>query len=204
MEQRDYPYSNFKVATEKTRREVLTISEIELLEKLDLGDDQQSYRDVRNMFLFAFYTGLRISDVIRLDRSYVRTVDQGYMLDFNTFKAKKRAQLPLYNLFPVQDQPSKPEQLLDHYLDQGFEKVFPSYSEPFINRHLKGLASLAGIRKKLTFHLARHSFGTYMASRIPLPTLQKLMQHSDIKTTMVYVNMNLEMVNDDLSKTRWD
>jgi integrase len=39
-------------------------------------------------------------------------------------------------------------------------------------------------------HCLRHTFGTVMARRVPLPVLQKLMGHSDVQTTMRYVDVN--------------
>ncbi|MDC1352983.1 tyrosine-type recombinase/integrase, partial [Flavobacteriales bacterium] len=58
--------------------------------------------------------------------------------------------------------------------------------------------------KNVTFHMGRHTFGTIMASKIPLPTLQNLMQHSDIKTTMIYINMSSKMIDDSLGKVNWN
>jgi len=82
--------------------------------------------------------------------------------------------------------------------------VFPNLSESKINRHLKEIAKEAGINKNVTFHMGRHTFGTIMASKIPLPTLQNLMQHSDIKTTMIYINMSSKMIDDSLGKVNWN
>ena len=39
-------------------------------------------------------------------------------------------------------------------------------------------------------HCLRHTFGTVMARRVPLPVLQKLMGHADVQTTMRYVDVN--------------
>ena len=39
-------------------------------------------------------------------------------------------------------------------------------------------------------HCLRHTFGTVMAKRVPLPVLQKLMGHADVKTTLRYVDVD--------------
>lgn len=52
--------------------------------------------------------------------------------------------------------------------------------------------------------MGRHTFGTIMATKIPLATLQSLMQHSDIKTTMIYVNISNDMIDDSLGKVDWN
>ena len=98
---------------------------------------------------------------------------------------------------------SKPERILKKYYDKNNEYIFPVLQEPFINRHLKVIAGEAKIPFKVSFHTARHSFGTYMAGKIPLPQLMCLMQHSDIKTTMIYVNINQDMVKQGLMKVDW-
>jgi len=50
----------------------------------------------------------------------------------------------------------------------------------------KTVAPAAGITKKLTMHIARHTFGNISGDRIPLQMLQKLYRHSSITTTMGY------------------
>ena len=74
----------------------------------------------------------------------------------------------------------------------------------FINRHLKVIAELANLKINLIFHTARHSFGTYMSSKIPLPQLMYLMQHSDIRTTMIYVTIHNDLVKQGLLKVDWE
>jgi integrase/recombinase XerD len=44
----------------------------------------------------------------------------------------------------------------------------------------------AGIDKKLTMHIARHSFGNISGERIPVQMLQKLHRHSKIEATIGY------------------
>jgi site-specific recombinase XerD len=51
---------------------------------------------------------------------------------------------------------------------------------------LKKIAEIAGIEKKLTSHIARHSFGYIAGDKIPMPVLQNLYRHSSILTTVNY------------------
>ncbi|HEX4455292.1 MAG TPA: site-specific integrase [Kofleriaceae bacterium] len=49
----------------------------------------------------------------------------------------------------------------------------------------------AGVaRPPKALHCLRHTFGTVMARKVPLPVLQKLMGHSDVQTTLRYVDVN--------------
>ena len=203
MSQNDYPYRNFKVERETTKREALSIKEVLALEELTYTSDTVN-EIVKDLFLFACYTGLRISDVTRLKTSYCKFSNDGCTLEFKTFKAKKIAYLPLRSLFRIEQQISKPEQILNRYYSEHSELVFPMLPESKINRHLKEIAKEAGITKNVTFHMGRHTFGTIMAIKIPLATLQSLMQHSDIKTTMIYVNISNDMIDDSLGKVDWN
>jgi site-specific recombinase XerD len=198
------PCRDIKVKSEQKKRDVVTIDEIQKISELDLSKYDEKIAIVRDMFLFSCYTGLRISDVTNLKTDYVKKTKDGYELDFDTIKVGKRAEILLHSLFKkTKEKHSAPEVILAKYYDKKNEYVFPKLTEPFINRHLKLIAPLAGIPFNLVFHTGRHSFGTYMASKIPLPQLMHLMQHSDIKTTMMYVNMNQELVKQGLLKIDW-
>lgn len=203
MSQNDYPYRNFKVERESTKREALTMDEIKSIEKLIYECDSINEK-VKDMFLFSCYTGLRISDVTRLKTSFCKKSNYGWRLEFKTFKVQKMAYLPLRNLFRDNYALSKPERLINRYFKVENDLVFPCVPESKINRHLKAIAQQAGIKKNVTFHMGRHTFGTIMSSKIPLASLQSLMQHSDIKTTMIYVNTSNDIIDDNLGKVDWN
>jgi integrase len=203
LSKNDYPYLNFKVERETTKRAALSYNEVIALEELTYTPSSVN-AIVKDLFLFACYTGLRISDVIRLKPSYCKSSKDGWVLEFKTFKAKKMAYLPLRSLFKSEETFSKPEQILNRYYNEFNDSVFPKLPESRINRHLKEIAKEADITKNVTFHMGRHTFGTIMATKIPLATLQSLMQHSDIKTTMIYVNISNDMIDDSLGKVDWN
>lgn len=54
------------------------------------------------------------------------------------------------------------------------------------NTNLKSIAEKANITKKLTMHIARHSFGNIAGDTVHPLMLQKSYWHSDLKTTMNY------------------
>lgn len=54
------------------------------------------------------------------------------------------------------------------------------------NKYLDTIAQKAGITKKLTMHIARHTFGSISGDKIPVQTLQRLYRHSSITTTIQY------------------
>lgn len=203
LEQKDYPYRKFRVKREVKKREALSAAEISALSKLSYPTGSIN-EIVKDMFLLACYTGLRISDVTRLQPSHCKFSEKGYSLQLKTFKARKMAYLPIHSLFQDGQIMSRPERIIDRYLNKQEGYIFPRIPESKINRHLKEIAKQAGIVKTVTFHMGRHSFGTILASIVPLPVLQTLMQHSDVKTTMIYVNMSNDIIDENLGKVEWN
>ena len=65
------------------------------------------------------------------------------------------------------------------------------------NNWLKELAEEVGIEKKVTCHIARHSFGNISGDKIPIQMLQKLYRHSDITTTINYQQAFINKDTDD-------
>lgn len=55
-----------------------------------------------------------------------------------------------------------------------------------INEVLPEIAKECKIDKKLTMHIARHTFGNISGDRIPIQMLQKLYRHTSITTTIGY------------------
>ena len=60
-----------------------------------------------------------------------------------------------------------------------------------MNAYLKEIADLCGIKERLTFHMASHTFATTvtLSNGIPIETVSKILGHSDIKTTQIYAGI---------------
>lgn len=197
------PCKIIKVKNEFTKFDALTIEQIEKIRGLDLQDHEERLKHVRDMFMFSCYTALRISDSIGLKNEYIKTVEEGLKLNFHAKKTKKPVNLPLYKLFQEQNNISYPEQIAKKYLNPINEYLFPRIPEQKINEHLKILAHKAKIKFNLTFHVARHTFGTIMSSKVSPFELMDLMQISDLKTVMVYVNINEKNIIKSLDGVKW-
>ncbi len=196
-------FPNHTIKKLPVNKEILTLEEVHSIENIAFEDYETTLEQCADMFLFACYTGLRISDVTTLDWKYFKETPEGYTLDFTTKKAKKRALLNLKLLFPDSVVLSKPEAIIEKYKGKSDDFIFPKLSKPTINRHLKTIATLADIKMNLSFKRARDFFGTYMSVKVPITLLMRLMQHSDIKTTMYYVNISDKMIKDGLIKVDW-
>jgi site-specific recombinase XerD len=59
-----------------------------------------------------------------------------------------------------------------------------------VARSLKRACELAKISPAITLHVLRHTFGTRLvAAGADLKTVQELMGHSTVETTMIYVHL---------------
>jgi site-specific recombinase XerD len=64
------------------------------------------------------------------------------------------------------------------------------YSGGYENTVLKTWAIAAGINKKMTFHVGRHTNATLLLSlEVPIETVSKILGHSDIKITQIYAKV---------------
>lgn len=137
-------------------REYLTFAETrKIADALYEGefDDDKELRQVASYFLIECYSGIRFSDWTRFE------LEQ--LIDSTSFKvgqAQKNKQ-PVY--LPLKDFKSLGE--IVNYVSR--HKILFDLQLPTVNRLLKIIATKAGIKKHLTTHIGRHTFGTLCAEK---------------------------------------
>ena len=68
-----------------------------------------------------------------------------------------------------------------------------------MNAYLKEIADLCGIKKQLTFHMARHTFATMTLSKgVPMESVSKMLGHTNIKTTQIYARITNKKIEHDM------
>ena len=188
------PVCLLKAKKTKVEKGFLTEEEIRKLERLVLKPHLAIARDV---FLFSVYTGLAYVDVSKVTiDNIVWGIDKSLWLQFNRQKTDNRVALPL--LEPAQN-------LIDKYQSyHNGEKqhhLFPVPQNQVFNRYLKQIAEAAGIKKKITFHMARHTFATTITLMhgIPIETVSKMLGHAALSTTQIYAKVVDNKVMDDMA-----
>ncbi len=179
----------------------LTIEEIKILE--NIKDLTQAQQYALNAWLLSFYfAGIRVSDVLLL--KWTDFLDN--RLHYRMGKNKKLVSLKIPNkVIGILSQLEKNEETVylfkelegvdlddDRYLKTRIKTATRNF-----NRRLKMVADKAGIDKKLTMHIARHSFGNISGDKITIQMLQKLYRHSSITTTILYQSNFMQQDIDD-------
>lgn len=196
MDLNKYPFRNFKIKSQASTRTFLTPEEIERIENLTFEPKQKNLQRVRDMYLFAVYSGLRFSDIIRLQPSNIEEMDGKKWIVLNMEKTKEPLRLPIYLLFD-----GKPISLLEKYSDPNRRFYFDDFTNQFVNRELKELAAMAKIDKLVTFHTARHTTATYLLYKgVSMAVVQKILGHTKISTTQIYAKVMDKTTENELSR----
>lgn len=184
------PYDFFKVPGDAGRRVPLTADELTKLKNLVFRSP--SLERVRDVFLFACFTGLAFADLKQLKPAHIETVDGKQYIVKRRQKLNDNAP---DMLIPVISQAAE---ILQRY--QGGAVCLPVLSNVKYNEYLKQLADLADIDKHITTHTARHTFATLgLEAGIPIETVSKLLGHYSIKTTQIYAKVLRRKLDTDIA-----
>ena len=81
-------------------------------------------------------------------------------------------------------------------------RLFPMLSCSKTNINLKKIASICGIERRVTFHLARHTYASVitLSQGVPLDTVRELMGHRDWRATQIYAHLTNDKVSEDMGR----
>lgn len=180
------PISKYKVSIEPSNREYLTVSEIKKLHNLYVGGSlSNTMTETLRAFLFCCYTGLRVSDMKKLEYKDIR--------EEILFTVMEKTQI----LIPVPL--IKSAKLLIEGRCTGI--VFNTVSDQMLNKHLVKIMKMVNINKRITFHCARHTFSTNsLDCGVRKDSLQKVLGHQDIKTTDIYTHYTITYLKKEMIK----
>lgn len=184
---------------------VLSIAEVEaLLDEPNLGTIE-GYRD-KTMLEVLYATGMRVSELISIP---VGNVDLKMQYLIARGKGSKERIIPLGSVAV---------KYLTRYLEivrpQLVKEGNKDVKELFLSTRGKAMTrqrfyeiieeygKQAGIMKKITPHMLRHSFATHMLNNgTDLRVVQELLGHADISTTQIYTHMDMERLREVYEKT---
>lgn len=202
---KDYPFGKDKIRIKypETEKIGLTREEVTNLERLDSLTESEIH--ARNVWLFSFYfAGMRVGDVLQIRWSEIYDGRLHYRMNKNdkllSLKLPNKV-LPILEIYEGSKQ-SKNDFIFPEMKKANFENLHDVFAKTNtatskFNKHLRSIAKKASLDKKLTMHIARHSFGNIAGDSIPIHMLQKLYRHSSITTTIGYQSNFVHKKTDD-------
>ena len=185
------PFASYKIRLEKVDRGYLTEDEIKIILKKKMVSERLEH--VRDLFIFACFTGLAYIDVAGLTQDNIRkSFDGNLWIMTKRQKTNTDVNVPLLDI---------PKMILKKYkgkLPNG--KILPIISNQKLNAYLKEIADVCGIKKNLTFHLpgTRSQRLPRCQRGVPIETVSKMLGHTNIETTQIYARITNSKIGSDM------
>lgn len=188
------PWHGYKISYVQPDRECLSMQEIiwlyqkPLIERLD---------HVRNVFLFACFTGYAFQEVQNLSKDDIFIgVDGKRWIKIDRQKTGNPECIPL---LPI------PASIVDRYANDPYcvsnNKLLPVKSYHNYNGYLKEVAYICEISIELSTHIARHTFATTVCldHDVPIETVSKMLGHKSIRTTQIYGKVSKKKISNNMN-----
>lgn len=192
------PFMRYKIKAKKTEREFLTDLELRTIEEKVFPIERLEH--IKDIFLFSCYTGLSYIDVFNLTNNNLALgIDGEKWIFTHRQKTETASRIPL--LPPALG-------ILDKYREHPIainsKKLLPVPSNQKTNAYLKEIAACCGIKKELTFHIARHTFATTvtLTNGVPIESVSKMLGHKKLQTTQHYAKILDKKVSADMKNLR--
>jgi len=189
------PFSNMKFHLKEV--DIAFLTEKELTDIMSKQIDIERLRLVRDVYIFACFTGLAFIDVKNLKRSHIENIDGALWIKKRRQKTKNWSHIPL--LEPAIDIINKYE---NHPTCRETEFLLPVMTNQKMNAYLKEIADICGIKKNLSTHTARHTFATTvtLSNNISIEVVSKMLGHSSINMTKKYARVVDDLIQRDMQK----
>jgi site-specific recombinase XerD len=190
------PFLKIKRTIKKVKREFLTQGELNSIIEKDLHVTRLA--QIKDVFVFACYTGLSYGDLAKLNHNnIVIGMDGEKWIHILRTKTGSPSKIPLL---------PKALTILKKYENDPIciikQILLPVISNERYNSYLKEIANLCEIKKNLTTHLARHTFATTitLTKGVSIESVSSMLGHSKISTTQIYAKItdtkvSTEMLN---------
>lgn len=178
------PFTGIKFKQTQTNRDFLTEEELHAI--MEKKFDIPRLEAVRDIFVFCCLSGLAFTDVQHLKPEHItKDINGEWWIRKAREKTNNMCHIPLLDI---------PAMIIEKYRKNPVclqkNMVLPVPSNQRMNSYLKEIADVCGITKKLTTHIARHSFACFaLANKVSMETIAKMLGHSDIRTTKIYAKV---------------
>lgn len=187
-----------KIELARTKRKQVTFLNEDELERVFAGPDTSTLSGLRDRALLEllFSSGLRVSELVNLDRDHINLKRREFMV-----RGKGQKDRPIFISAESSD-------WLVKYLDKRTDNTKPLFirfsgskkvdlsgnyhrlTARSVQRLVAHYALLAGITKHVSPHTLRHSFATnLLMNGADLRSVQAMLGHSNISTTQIYTHV---------------
>ena len=184
------PVNAYKVEREPV--EVDFLDEEELRKIINFDTPIPRFEKARDFFLFGCFTGLSYIDIKTLAPEHFEKDSAGRIwIKKRRIKTGILSRIPLLPIAKL---------ILDKY--KGGNRLIPIQDPADINKYLKDIAILCNINKRITFHLARHTFASTvtLANNISLEVVSKMMGHTNTRMTTHYAKLIDKCIGEQMDK----
>ena len=205
------PFENAKY--EKTEQKIRFLQKGDVMKLMAMTMNDKGAEQARLMFVFSCFTGMAIADIENLEYRHIQTAADGQRyIRKERQKTKVEFVVPLHPIAEVIIKHCKAEQERNgegqSVKEEGKTEtrtdslVFPrDCSRSVMTAKLSIVGRACGIRERLSYHMARHTFGTMsMSAGIPIESIAKMMGHASIASTQIYAQVTDNKISEDMDR----
>lgn len=187
------PYARLHPPLPRRKSRHMKLEDLKVL--MEKPVDCPNLQRVRDWFIFSTFTGLAYADLKNLSEDDISQADDGtWWIHINRQKTGSRSAIRLLDI---------PLRIIEKYRHERQNgKIFNLYNRNYLIKLTKKLGEEYGFY--LTFHKARHNFGTHMtlSMGVPIETVSRMMGHKSITTTQIYAQVTDRKIDEDMKRLR--
>ena len=198
------PFENAKY--EKAEKNIRFLQKSDVMKLMTMRMHDSEAELARQMFVFSCFTGLAISDIENLEYEHIQAAADGQRyIRKECQKTKVEFIVPLHPIATtVIEQQKRVQTMKEKGDDIGMDNrlIFhPCCSRSVLDTELSIVGKACGIRQRLSYHMARHTFGTMsLSAGIPIESIAKMMGHASISSTQVYAQVTDNKISEDMDR----
>lgn len=184
------PFAMYHVDPDHKEREFLTLDELTAMTEIKLEDPNMAF--ARDLFIFGSWTGIAFIDIKNLTEDNISMVNGVPWIVSKRQKTGVPFQIKLLDI---------PMQIVERYKSfRNGNHLFNIGNLDSINKRIKKVAVMCGIKKRVSFHVSRHSWAVLaLEYGMPIESVSKILGHTNITTTQIYAKVTSSKLDHDIS-----
>ena len=184
------PFAMYHVDPDHKEREFLTEEELSMFAEKKL--ENPNFAFARDLFLFGCWTGISFIDIKNLTEDNIVNINGAPWIA----SQRQKTGVP----FKIKLMESS-LQIIERYKPfRKDEHLFAIGSLDMVNKRIKRVAKMCGIKKRISFHVSRHTFAVLALEHgMPIESVSKILGHTNITTTQIYAKVTSTKLEHDIS-----